>query len=210
MHPMERVFAAMLPWLGAGLVGSLPLLAVPTGRLLLVSTLHLAAVVALGFAAAFALAPHADAPGWFAALPPARRGLAAGVVVVVVVTGMTGLVSLASGAALRLDPSLQFLQLLGALDISWAGAAIAIGARRGWGNRAAVPAVALLGAICVWSIWNYLRSVGFGPGGGWVVDGGELARLVLPYDMAAAVVAVTVLIAGTARGQPIEQLSPQS
>lgn len=210
MHPAERTLLAILPWLGAGLASALPLLAVPTGRPLLVSTAHLAAVVGLGLAAALALAPLADEPGWFASLGAFPRAVAAAATVIVVVTGMVGLVTLATGAALRLDPSLQFLQLLGALDIAWAAAAIVIGARRGWGRVTALAGGTVLGIVCVWSIWNYLRTVGFTAQGGWVVDAGELMRLVLPFDAAAALLAAGVLVAGTRRAHPIAQLRPQS
>lgn len=201
---------AILPWLGAGLAFALPLLAVPNGRPLLVGSVHLATVVGFGLGAALALAPLADEPGWFPPLGEHARALAAAATVIVVVTGMVGLVTLATGAALRLDPSLQFLQLLGALDIGWAGAAIVVGVRRGWGRGAALAGGAALGIVCVWSIWNYLRTVGFTARGGWVVDAGELMRLVLPFDAAAALVAVGVLVVGTRRAHPMAQLKAQS
>ncbi len=207
---MERAFVGMLPWLAGGLAGSLPLLLVPPGRPLLVATAQLAAVVALGLAAAVALAPLADAPGWYASAPPLWRRLGAAATVVAIVTGMTGLVALASAAALRLDPSLQFLLVISALDVSWAVAAVVIGGRRGWGTPAAVVGGAALAAGCVAALWWYLDAVGFTPAGGWVVDGGELVRRVLPFDAAAAVAALVVLVAGTRRGQPMAQLSPQS
>lgn len=207
---MERAFVRVLPWLGVGLAAAVPLLALPAGRPLLVSTLHLSGVVALAVGAALALAPIADEPGWFAPLAPAWRPLASAAVVVALVAGMAGLVALASGAALRLEPSLQFLQVLGALDIAWAAAALVVGVRRGWGTAPAVTAGAVLGAACVGVIWNYLRTVGFTAGGGWVVDGAALWRLVLPADMAAAVLAGAALLVGTRRGQRMAQLRPQS
>lgn len=51
----------------------------------------------------------------------------------------------------------------------------------------------------MWSIWRYLTVVGFAPDGGWQVDGGALFTHVLPYDMAAATVAIVTLIVGARR-----------
>jgi hypothetical protein len=138
------------------------------------------------------------------------RRLAGDVSLVVVVTGLVGLVTLATSAALRLQPSLQFLQLLSALDIAWAGAAIMIGAFRLWGGRAALVGGGLLGVFCVWSIWNYLRIVGFTDAGGWLVEGGQVMRLVLPFDMVAAVVAIALLVVGSGRAKPAVQRTVQA
>ena len=62
----------------------------------------------------------------------------------------------------------------------------------------------LLGTVCVASIWNYLRVVGLGPDDGWQFDGGELMRLVLPFDMVAAIVAITLLWVGMRGAQTAE------
>jgi hypothetical protein len=129
---------------------------------------------------------------------------------VVVVTGLIGLVTLATSAALRLEPSLQFLQLLSALDIAWAGAAVMIGAYRLWGRGAALVGGGVLGVFCVWSIWNYLHIVGFTDAGGWLVEGGQVMRLVLPFDMMAAGVAVTLLVVGSGRAEPASQRTAQA
>lgn len=51
----------------------------------------------------------------------------------------------------------------------------------------------MLDVICVWSIWNYLRTVGFTSDGGWIVDRSSLLTLVIPYDIAAAVMAIGAL-----------------
>ena len=53
--------------------------------------------------------------------------------------------------------------------------------------------------MCLWSIWNYLRVVGFTSDGGWQVDSGALLRYVFPFDMAAAALAIAVLIIGARR-----------
>jgi hypothetical protein len=210
---MERAVIAAGPYLVAGLGLSLPLLLVPPGSTTttLVSV-HLAALVILGIALADRLAPLADS-GWFAAQGWGAfwRLLASGVGVVIIVTGVVALVTLASSAALRYPPSLQFLQLLSALDIAWAAAAIMVGALRLWGRGVALVAGVLLGVLCVWAIWNYLTVVGLGPDGQWIVDGGRLMTLVIPFDMLAAFVAVVLFVAGTRRSaQAIEQSSPQS
>ena len=114
----------------------------------------------------------------------------------VIVTGVIGLVTLATSGSLRFQPSLQFLQLLSALDIAWAGAAIVFGVWRRWGRTAAIWGGVALGVACVASIWNYLRIVGLGGDGGWAVDGGELMRLVIPSDVMAATVAIVLLWVG--------------
>lgn len=209
--PMERAVLATVPFLGLGLVASLPLLLIswsaPPFTLVIV---HLTVLVLLGLAASLWLAPFAGA-NWFLGRPWTSfwRAIASGVSVVFLVTGMVGLVALASSAALRYPPSLQFLQLLSALDIAWAGAALVVGVYRAWRLPAAVVAGSILALICIWSIWWYLDAVGFGPSGEWVVDASVLMRRVLPFDIAAAVMAVGALLFGTRR-QAIEQASPQS
>ena len=69
----------------------------------------------------------------------------------------------------------------------------------------------MMGVVCVWSIWNYLGHVGFGPNGEWIVSAPDLMRFVLPYDTVAAIVAVSVFLIGVrAKTQATEQPSPQS
>ena len=209
--PMERAVLATVPFLGVGLLASLPLLLIswsaPPFELVIV---HLTVLVLLGLAASMRLAPFARVD-WFLgqSWTPFWRALASGVSVVFLVTGMVGLVTIASSAALQYPPSLQFLQLLSALDIAWAGAALVVGVYRAWGLPASVIAGSLLAVICIWSIWWYLDAVGFGPNGEWIVDAAVLMQRVLPFDIAAAVMAIGALIYGTRR-QAIEQASPQS
>jgi hypothetical protein len=209
--PMEKAVLGTIPFLTIGLIGSVPLLLVhwspPPFTIVIV---HLAALVLLGLVAVIRLAPLAG-DGWFVgqAWSPFWRLAASGISIVFLVTGMVGLVTLASSAALGYPPSLQFLQLLSALDIAWAGAALVIGVYRAWRLSAAVAAGTLLAIICVWSIWRYLDVVGFGPTGEWIVDSEALATYVLPFDVVAAVMAVGMFVFGTRR-QAMEQASPQS
>jgi amino acid transporter len=114
-HPsMEAAIGRAAPFLLAGLVVSPLLLLVPaeTGRIEL-SIAHLTVLVTAGLALTAALAPLSTA-AWFVnrSWGSQRRNLAGLVVLVVIVTGVIALVTLASSAALRLQPSLQFLQLL--------------------------------------------------------------------------------------------------
>lgn len=159
---------------------------------------HLSALVAFGLIVVADLARLAD-DSWFAWLGATGRLMSSGAAVVALTVGVVALVTLPTSAALRFDPSLQFLQLLSALDIAWAAGATLVGvgwmATRIWGYAAG----AVVGVICVWSIWTYLNAVGFASDGGWQVDGAALMRYVLPYDMAAAVVAVTTLTLGARR-----------
>ena len=209
--PMERAVLGTLPFLAIGLVASVPLILVrwspPPFTVVIV---HLAALVLLGLVAALRLTPLAG-NDWFRgqSWTPFWRLAASGISVVFIVTGMVGLVTLASSAALRYPPSLQFLQLLSALDIAWAGAALVIGVYRAWRLPAATTAGTVLAIVCVWSIWRYLDVVGFGPEGEWILDSAALARYVLPFDVLAAVMAIGAFVFGTRR-QAMEQASPQS
>jgi len=190
-----------LPWLLAGLVASALLLFVPGDLdLMWVFLVHLTALTVLAVIVSARVAPLFGS-GWYLAysLRDSWRCLAGGVSLVVVVTGLVGLVTLASAAALRFAPSVQFLQLLSSLDIAWVVAATLVGARHLWGRTAGVVAGTAIGAFCVASIANYLRVVGFSPDGEWVLDGGELMRLVIPFDMLAATVAIGILVAAARR-----------
>lgn len=209
---MERAVIAAIPFLAVGLVLALPLLVTSPATTITLVTVHLSALVLLGLLTAFRLEPLAGAD-WFLghSWSSFRRLSASGVAVVFVVTGVVGLVTLASSAALRYPPSMQFLQLLSALDIAWAATALIVGLRRGWGRGLAIGGGAVLAVVCVWAIWRYLEAVGLGPNGEWIVDSGALLEHVLPYDTAAAIAAVTAFVLGTRRAaQAMEQASPQS
>jgi len=130
--------------------------------------------------------------------------------VVVVVTGVTGLVTLATTAALRFHPSTQFLQLISALDIAWVTAAVVVGVRWLASSRAGIIAGGVIGIVCVWSIWRYVDNVGFAPDGSWIVSRIALEQYVLPYDAMAALVAIGVVAGGIRRRQLRPQPSAQS
>ncbi len=199
--PIERALARTVPWLAGALVASIPLLLVDVGDDPVVAFIvQLVVLVLFGLVLANVLVPLGTA-AWFEATGWSQsvRLVAGGVGLVVLVTGVVGLVTLASSAALRFDPSTQFLQLISALDIAWVGAAVTIGVYRSWGRRWAVTGGSVIGVVCVWSIWSYIDHVGFGPNGEWIVSAPDLMRFVLPYDVIAAVAAVTLFLVGVRR-----------
>ncbi len=196
MTALERAIIQAVRWMIAGLVLTPLLLAVPTPH---GSTpwilLHLSVIVTGGLVLTMTLSRYLREP-WFPALGPVRSLLASAASIVVLVTGAVGIVTLASSAALRLDPSLQFLQLLSALDIAWVVGATAIGATFLRGRSIGWIAGMMMVSVCVWSVARYLFAVGYTPSGGWLVDGAAMWRYILPYDIAAAVIAVTTLVRG--------------
>jgi len=196
--PVEGAILATVPFLVVGIGVSPFLLLVRGGDPMATFLVHLGGLVGLGLVAAVRLASLAGG-NWFSARgwSPRVRLAASGIAVVFLVTGLLGLVTLASAAALRYPPSLQFLQLLSALDIAWVTTALLLGVDRAVGRRMAVPAAVVLGAACVWSIERYLAVVGLGPDGGWLVDGRALERIVIPADTVAALLAVAAFAWGT-------------
>lgn len=212
---MESAFLVAVRLLPFGLVASAIGLAVQISSAPLAAvTVHLALIVTFGLWAVARMARYTDEP-WLLEtdLPPRWRAFWSAGMVVSFSTGLVALITLASSAALRYDPSLQFLQLLSALDIAWAGSALFLGVRWLKGTRLAWAMAIGLGVFCTWSIWNYLRIVGFGPDGAWIVDRTALMRYVLPFDMAAAFIAVLALWSGArsfSASYPIEQRRPQS
>lgn len=214
MVPIEHALVTTVRWtLGALLVTPLLLFVPQQDDPLGLFLVHLSVVVTFGLALAVSLA-HLAHLQWFVGQSWASptRALAGAAALVALVTGAVALVTLASSAALRFDPSLQFLQLLSTLDIAWAGAAIVIGSELRWGTRAAWIGGLALGVFCVGSIARYLDVVGFTADNGWLVSGADLMTYVIPYDMAAAVAAVAVLVVGTrwASDQRTEHASAQS
>lgn len=194
---LERAFAQWARWVGIGIVPAIALLPLGPVDSSTIVLLHLALLVTYGIVVAAALASVLDdQPFADSRMDERWKWFAGAAVVVVLATGATALATLATSAALRYQPSLQFLQLLSAVDIAWAGAALYLGARWLWGTRAASWAAVALGLVCVWSLWNYLSFVGLTPDGGWLVDGAELMQRVIPYDMVAAAVALVVLWRG--------------
>lgn len=190
-----------VPWTLAAAAVSLPLLAVPQPQqndLLTYAMVHLSALVLLGLAVASDLHRLTD-DTWFPWLGSFGRWLSAGASTVALTVGVVALATIPTSAALRLTPSLQYLQLLSALDIAFAASTTLIGV--GWwlGRKAGAIAGIAVGAVCIWSIWRYLTVVGFSADGGWLVDADALLTHVLPYDVAAAVIAVTTLIGGARR-----------
>ncbi len=193
MSAFERAIIQAVRWMIAGLLLTPLLLAVPTPH---GSTpwilFHLSVIVAGGLALTMTLGRYLRDP-WFTDLGPVRSLLASAASIVVLVTGAVGIVTLASSAALRLDPSLQFLQLLSALDIAWVVGATAIGATFLKGRTVGWIAGTMMVTVCVWSVAMYLGAVGYAPSGGWLVDGKAMWRYILPYDIAGAVIALTTL-----------------
>ncbi len=210
---LEQAVVLTVRWLVPTLVLSLGLLAVPQpDDPFVLFIVHLSGVVAFGVALAARLTRLVVADDWFAGSgwSSVRRRLAAASTLVALTTGAVALLTLASSAALRLEPSLQFLQLLSALDIAWAGAAIVLGSYLRWGIRAAWIGGIALGVFCVFSIWRYLDIVGFTGAGGWKVSGSDLMAYVIPFDMVAAVVAIVILWIGAHTGLRTEQARLQS
>ena len=186
-----------------GVAAAVPALVLPAPEDPLVTFLiHLVMLTGFSFGLTLHLAPLLEG-GWFVgtSLGEGARRAAAGAWAVVLATGATGFVAIATAAALRFEPSLQFLQLLSALDIAWVVAAFVLGLRWRFGTRVARVGGLMMGVICVWSIWNYLNTVGFTVDGGWLVSGADIARLILPFDVAAAVMAITAFSSGVRRSQ---------
>lgn len=209
--PIDRAIGRALIWTVGGTALAIPLLAVPdTTHYLSLSTYHLIAVVILELTLALRLAPLVDEEGWFVALRPSLRPWASAAAAIALVTGMAALATLSTSAALGMRPSLQFLQLLSAVDIAWVATAAVIGGYRLAGRWAAVAGGVFIGVYCVWAIWNYLHTVGFGPAGQWLVQGDDLFRLVIVNDMIAAIIGLSLLFVGTRRLQRTAQPSPQS
>ncbi len=152
-------------------------------------------LVIFGLLLATRLLPLVDTP-WFAnrGLSAPRQVMATGLGAIIIVTGVVGLVTLASSAALRFQPSTQFLQLLSALDIAWAASTVMVALYWLRGRTAALVGGALVGVLCIATIFRYLDAVGFTNRGRWLLKGHELWTYVIPYDVAVAVVAIGLFV----------------
>ncbi len=179
----------------------------PASGLLSYATAHLVVLQVATLALTIRLAPLTDQP-WFSSLK--RPWLASAASLVAIGVGYAALLTLATSAAARYDPSLQFLQLLSSLDIAWVVAALYLGARILWNRGAATTAAGVILLACVASITIYLDQVGFAGSGGWIVDGQAMMTIVLPADMVAAILSVTVLLFGSRTAQATLQARPQS
>ena len=211
-HPLETTLGTALRLL---LIWGVPLsLAAlifpapsPGDSLLVYVTVHLIVLQTATLVLTIRLAPLSDTP-WFAGLR--YQWLASAASLVAVAVGFAALLTLATAAAARYDPSLQFLQLLSSLDIAWVVAALYLGSRVLWSKTAALVAGTVILIACVASITLYLNEVGFTSDGGWLVDGQAMMTIVLPADMVAAVISITVLLLASRRSQPTAQAKPQS
>lgn len=199
--PLERVVLRAFPWLITGLLLSVPLLAVPTstdrrGDMLI----HLSTLVIFSLGLTWRLA-GLSGKQWFPSRTwtPRQSHLAGTTILIIVVTGVTALVTLASTAALRFEPSLQFLQLLSALDIAWVVAGTTLATRALWGRTPAIIAGAAMSVVCVTSIALYLIEVGLDDRGGWLVDSEQMLRLVIPFDIAAATMTIGLMLLAARR-----------
>jgi len=195
-HPLEQSLALgmrrLLQWTIPLVATALVFPAPDAGQGLLAYTLaHLTLVQVATFLLVLELAPMTRTP-WFVHVK--RPWLASAVSVVAVAVGFSALITLATSAAARYDVSLQFLQLLSSLDIAWVVAALYLGSLRLWSRTTATVAGALLLIACVVSIAVYLVVVGFTPGGGWLVDGSRMLTIVIPSDVMAAIISLTVLL----------------
>lgn len=212
-HPVETILGTglrrLLAW---GIPLSVIALVVPApnpdASLWGYSIIHLTVIQVVTFLWVVELAPLTDEP-WFTHVK--QPWLASSASLIAAAVGFSALLTLGTSAAARYDVSLQFLQLLSSLDIAWVVAALYLGTRLLSSNFLAIPAGAALLVACVASIAIYLSVVGFTPAGGWLVDGAELLRIVLPADTMAAVISLTVLLFASRKAdQSMEQPRLQS
>ncbi len=211
-HPVEVILAKglrrLLTWaIPLSLLALLFRAPAPGGGLWAYSLAHLTVVQLATFGFVAEMGELAERP-WFQHMK--RSWLASVSSLIAAAVGFSALLTLATSAAARYDVSLQFLQLLSSLDIAWVVAALYLGARRLSRRRVASIAGLMLLAACVLSIAIYLSVVGFADDGGWLVDGGELMRIVLPSDLVAAVISLTVLLRAARLPHPMEQERLQS
>ena len=213
MHTIEHSLAVVARWALPALVVSLVGLAVPgEWNLEAVFLTHLSLLAIWSLGLGRNLVHSVSTHGlWFShlAAPKARRATAVGLVAAV--SFATMLVTLASSAALRYDPSTQFLQLLSAFDIAWVVTGLIIGLSFRVGRGKWMAAGVAMTVMCVFSIYLYVDAVGFGPNGEWLVRASEMLRLVIPFDVAAAVMTTAAILWGSSVvSYPMAQPSDQS
>lgn len=212
-HPLERALATGLRRL---LMWAVPLTALgllypappPSDGLYGYVIVQLAIIQVATFLYAMEVGDLLDAP-WFAG--KRRAWLASTASLVASVVGFSALLTLSVSAAARYDVSLQFLQLLSSLDIAWVVSGLYLAGRVLWSRTIAATAATVLLIACVTSIAVYLSVVSFTDGGGWLVDGREMMRIVIPSDVMAAIITLSsLLIASRRRTQPTLQANDQS
>lgn len=212
VHPMETILSTglkrLLQW---GIPLSLLALVFPAPQgdgLFSYVLIHLTVLQIATFVFAVEMAPLTDDP-WFRQFK--RAWLASSASLVAAAVGFSALLTLATSAAARYDVSLQFLQLLSSLDIAWVVATLFLGSRKLWGQPVALVLASILIGACVLSIAIYLDTVGFTSDGGWLIDGTQMMRIVIPSDTVAAIVSLSVVLVASQRSTtPIAQPSPQS
>lgn len=213
VHPIETILGTglrrLLQWgIPLSLIALLFGAPSPDAGLFEYSVVHLTVLQVATYLFVIEMGGLTDRP-WFSHLR--RPWLASTASLVAAAVGFSALLTLATSAAARYDVSLQFLQLLSSLDIAWVVGALYLAVRRLSGSTVGTWAGSALLIACVVSIGVYLAVVGFTDSGGWLVDGGELQRIVLPSDTMAAIISITFLILATRRAdQPTEQARLQS
>ncbi len=164
-------------------------------------TIQLGLLSALALFLAYRLLAHVSSL-WFAGagLRAPWQALGTALGYVVLVTGSVGLVCLASSAALRYQPTTQFLQLLSSLDIAWATSTVMVAVHWLWKRRIlTLLAGAGVVVVCVWVIVRYIDKGAFGPRGAWRLRAGELWEYVLVYDVVVAALAIGLLVVAVRR-----------
>lgn len=198
-HPFETGLRVGTRWVVYGAAASLIGFAVShpsDDRRMWVVGVHLSLLTAFIFGLTHRLAATFDREA-FADFGAVGRRFATDAALVAAVTGAVALVTLASSATLGYQPSLQFLQLISALDIGWTTSGFYLGVRRLSTRTWAGPAAGVfMGTMCVLSLVRYLSAIGFGPDGGWDVQGPEMLRLVVPADTMAAALTIGALVLG--------------
>ncbi len=214
-HPIETILKSGLKWLLASAV-PLSVLGLLFGApsdhesLYWYVNIHLIVLQLITFAFAVWVTSKVTWP-WFQ--ETRRPWLASVASLVAAAVGLSALLTIATSAAARYDVSLQFLQLLSSLDIAWVVAAMYLGARALGGEKIGRIAGTLLLLACVASIAIYLARVGFTSSGGWLVDGAEMMAVVIPSDVAAAVMSLSVVLLASRKldsSQETTQASVQS